>query len=76
MIPSLYKFAVSMFLEQGSLLFYFFKTTPEKTCKDTEKFRVEIKQSFPSWNKFAARMFLKQDSLWILFVQIEFRENL
>ena len=67
MIPSSYKFAVRMFLEHGSLLFNFFKTTSEKTSKDTQKLRVERKQSFPSLYKFAARMFLEQDSLLFLF---------
>ena len=75
MIPSLYKFAVRMFLEHDSLLFYFFKTTSEKICKDTQKLRVEGKQSFPNLYKFAARIFLEQDSL-LFFFQSDFRENL
>ena len=78
MIPSLYKFAVRIFLEHGSLLFYFFKRTPEKSCKGTQKLRVKRKQIFPSLYKFAARMFLEQDSLLFLFIffQNDFREKL
>ena len=60
MIPSMNKLAVRMFLEHGSLLFYFFKKTAEKNCKDTLNMRVEGKQSFPRLYKFAARMFLEQ----------------
>ena len=63
MIPSLYKFAVRTFLKHGSLLFYFFKTTPEKTFEDTQKMKVGRKQIFPSWSKIFSMHFLEQDSL-------------
>ena len=78
MIPCLYTCAVRTFLEHGSLLIYFSKTTPDKTCKDTQKLRVERKKSFPGLYKFAARIFLEQDSLLFLifFFQNDIRENL